>query len=97
MPDHVHLIFTPLIDSEGWPCSLPDIMRRIKSRSAVEVNRILCRQGCVWQDESFDHVLRGNESLAEKMEYVRQNPLRAGLARQAETYPWLWCGSVPVI
>ena len=97
MPDHVHLIFTPLMDSEGWPCCLPDIMRRIKSRSAVEVNRILRRQGRVWQNESFDHVLRSNESLADKMDYIRQNPVRAGIATEDQAYAWLRCGPVPVI
>jgi REP element-mobilizing transposase RayT len=97
MPDHVHLIFTPSIDGEGWPCSLPDIMRRIKSRSAVEVNRLLCRQGRVWQDESFDHVLRSNESLAEKVDYVGQNPVRAGIASPNKPYTWLWRGPIPVI
>ncbi len=97
MLDHVHLIFTPLIDREAWPCSLPDIMRRIKSRSAVEINRLLWREGRVWQAESFDHVLRSNESLAEKVNYVGQNPVRAGLVTEDQSYRWLWRGSVPLL
>jgi len=95
MPDHVHLIFTPLLDTENWTCSLPDIMRRIKGRSAHHVNRLLGRRGRVWQDESFDHVLRSSESLAEKIEYVCQNPVRAGLVQSADCYPWLWVGALP--
>jgi len=92
MPDHIHLLFTPLRNSEGWLFSLPQILRLIKGRSARLVNQQLGRSGAVWQDEFFDHVLRGNESVREKMEYIRQNPVRAGLVARAEDYPWLWCG-----
>ncbi len=48
------------------------------------------REGPVWQDESFDHVLRNDESLREKMEYIRQNPVGKGLVTKPEDYPWLW-------
>ena len=62
-----HLLFTALRNEEGWLVSLPQIMRLIKGRSANFVNKLLDRQGRVWQEESFDHVLRSNESLSEKM------------------------------
>jgi len=42
----------------------------------------------VWQREFFDHVLRSEESYAEKWEYVRQNPVRAGLAAHVEDWPF---------
>ena len=42
----------------------------------------------IWQREFFDHVLRSEESYAEKWEYVRQNPVRAGLAVDAEEWPF---------
>jgi hypothetical protein len=38
----------------------------------------------------LDHVLCGDESLRKKMEYVLDNPVRAGLVRQIEEYRWLW-------
>jgi len=46
----------------------------------------LGRTGRVWQDESFDHILRGDESLSKKMEYILQNPVRAGLAARSQDY-----------
>jgi hypothetical protein len=46
--------------------------------------------GPVWQEESFDHVLRSDESLKEKREYIRPNPVRKGLVMQPEEYRWLW-------
>jgi len=90
MPDHVHLLLTPLRDEKGWPYSLPTILKLLKGTSARTVNKILNSSGPVWQEESFDHVLRSQESLDEKLEYIRQNPVRRGLARRPEDYKWLW-------
>ena len=89
MPDHVHLICMPLVDDEGL-ISIPEITRTIKSESAHRINTALSRTGRVWQDESFDHVLRGDESLRSKVQYILENPLRAGLVTPPEEYPWLW-------
>ena len=90
MPDHAHLLFTAGRDAEGWTFALPEILRAIKGASARSINILLGRPGSVWQDESFDHVLRGNESLRETVEYIRQNPVRKGLVTKPEDYPWLW-------
>jgi hypothetical protein len=40
----------------------------------------------------FDHVIRHSESYSEKWEYVRQNPVRAGLATNADD--WRWQGEI---
>jgi REP element-mobilizing transposase RayT len=91
MPDHVHLIFTPLIDYEAMEvCSLAEIMNAIKGASAHRVNRALGRKGRVWQPESFDHVLRSSESLDAKIEYLLDNPVRRGLVAEWVDYPWVW-------
>jgi|ERR1017187_34235 hypothetical protein len=57
---------------------------------ARSINKLTGRTGPVWQDESFDHVLRGDESLRETMDYVCQNPVRKGLVDKPEDYKWLW-------
>ena len=36
----------------------------------------------------FDHILRNDESYAEKWNYVRDNPVRAGLVELAENWPY---------
>jgi len=97
MPTHAHLLFTPLRNSEGWVVSLPEVMRLIKGRSAHFINRLLDRHGPVWQEESFDHVLRSNESLVEKVNYICQNPVRARLVCREEDYRWLWRGESPIL
>jgi REP-associated tyrosine transposase len=94
MPDHVHLLFTPLRRPDGWNYSLPEIVHLVKGTSAKRINRLLQRTGQVWQEEFFDHVLRSNDSLAQKMDYICQNPVRAGLVISEEEYPWLWKGSI---
>mgnify|MGYP001552127165 CR=1 FL=1 len=94
MPDHVHLLLTPLRDEKGWPYGLPAILKALKGTSARSVNKLSGSWGPVWQEESFDHVVRTQESFEEKVEYIRQNPVRRGLVQRPEDYPWLWlCGT----
>lgn len=89
MPDHAHLICMPLTDTRGT-ISIPEITRTIKSESAHRINHALGRTGPVWQDESFDHILRGDESLRKKAVYILEDPVRARLAGSYREYPWLW-------
>lgn len=90
MPDHVHMIFTPLKDEQGSTYGLSEIMRSIKGVSARSINKALGRAGPVWQHESFDRLLRSYESTMAKVEYICQNPVRKGLVEKPDDYPWLW-------
>lgn len=91
MPDHVHMIFTPLINQVANAVySLGEITDAIKGASAHLVNRKLNRSGKVWQMESFDRVLRSSENLDEKIDYILNNPVRRELVAAPEDYPWLW-------
>ncbi|MDA0364702.1 MAG: transposase [Chloroflexi bacterium] len=82
MPDHVHLLVTPI---EPW--TLPRIMHGIKGTSAHAVNRALARRGPLWQDESFDHVIRSETDWLDKRDYIHENPVAAGLSATAVGYP----------
>jgi len=90
MPEHVHLLMTPLRDAHGDVLALAEILKGIKGASARSVNQLLGHSGPVWQEESFDHVVRSEESLEQKIEYIRQNPVRRGLVKTPKEYPWLW-------
>jgi putative transposase len=95
MPDHVHLIFTPLVNRQKRDIySLAEIMGGIKGASAQLINRELSRRGKVWQTESFDRVLRSSESLDAKVGYIIDNPVRAGLVSKWEDYVWTWRRSI---
>jgi len=88
MPDHVHFFCGP------DPCaiSLSDFMREWKSWTSRRVNTLRPRPTTaattLWQREFFDHILRSDESYAQKWDYVRDNPVRAGLVRFAEDWPY---------
>ncbi len=85
MPDHVHMILR-LIGAED----LSDVLRMIKGRAARLVNQFLIRTGPLWIEESFDHVIRYEKEFEDKREYVRQNPVKRGLAAQPHDYKWLF-------
>jgi REP element-mobilizing transposase RayT len=90
MPDHVHIIFTPFRNESNETYSFEEIVGGIKGASSHFINQALKRAGTVWQGESFDHVIRCQESLDEKIRYVCENPVRKGVVARAEDYKWLW-------
>jgi REP element-mobilizing transposase RayT len=51
-------------------------------------NRELGRQGPFWQDESHDRVVRNENELNRVIQYVLDNPVKAGLVQTWEE--WLW-------
>jgi putative transposase len=60
-------------------------------------NVLVGRSGAIWQEEFFDHALRSNDSLAEKVDYICQKPVRAGLLKVEGEYRWLWRGAIPIL
>ncbi|MCX6907698.1 MAG: transposase, partial [Verrucomicrobia bacterium] len=74
MPNHVHILVTPLKDH-----ALSENLHSWKSFSAKQVNRAIGRTGTVWQDESFDHIVRSAAQLAHFHDYIRSNPAAAHL------------------
>jgi REP-associated tyrosine transposase len=90
MPNHVHLIFTPLRDRLGNSFSLATIMSGIKGASAHSINKVLKRRGSLWLDESFDRVIRAGADFQDKVAYVLGNPLRHKLVDSLDQYRWVW-------
>lgn len=91
MPDHVHLILTPLTDEiRRTIISLVDIMKAIKGASAHKINRRVGNHGAIWQEESFDRIVRSSESLDAKIAYILENPVRKALVQDWRQYPWIW-------
>ena len=89
MPDHVHLLLTPLCDENG-EVSLPEILQEIKSVSAHKVDKYLGRHGRLWQEESFDRAMREVENVRGKIDYIMGNPVRDGLTQSPYEYQWFW-------
>lgn len=89
MPTHVHLLFTCLEDERGNPFLLSAIMKGIKGTSARRINQLLKRRGQLWQDESFDRIMRVGE-FENKLQYIVANPISAGLTARPGEYRWVW-------
>ena len=85
MPDHVHLMMSPL---SGREQPLSKIMQRWKSSSKQRLNRAGVK-GVIWQREFFDRLLRSDESLTDKWRYVEMNPVRAGLCADPTEFRYL--------
>ena len=83
MPDHGHLFvafpMTGMTLSE-WIGAIKTVLGKRFLRLGMQKPH--------WQDGFFDHVLRSAESYAQKWEYVRMNPVRAGLCDQPEQWPY---------
>jgi putative transposase len=62
-------------------------MQRWKEWSSKRMARELNLSGRVWQEEFFDHVLRSSESYSQKWDYVKENPVRAGLVKSSDEWP----------
>jgi putative transposase len=62
-------------------------MKGIKGVSGRLINQRRGGQGQVWQDESYDRIVRDWKEFQEKLVYILENPVRAGLARAPEEYP----------
>ena len=84
MPDHVHFFCAAKRDDFRLETSIG----KWKEWVAKYANGRLGIATPLWQKEFFDHLLRSGESYEEKWNYVRQNPVRAGLVRCAEDWPY---------
>lgn len=74
MPSHIHSLAVPSENIE-----LAEITHSIKSYTAKEANKILNRTGKFWQRESFDRYIRNHEHLIKTIDYIENNPVKAGL------------------
>lgn len=82
MDDHVHVLVEPK------SVALERLTHSWKSFTAHQLQRLHRRQGTVWQHESFDRVVRCEEDLREKAEYIVANPWKRWPFLKA--YPWVW-------
>jgi carbamoylphosphate synthase large subunit/REP element-mobilizing transposase RayT len=74
MPNHVHAIVQP-----GKGHSLSDILHSWKSFSGKAINRLLGRTGAIWQEETYDRIVRDSRELTRCRDYIARNPEKAKL------------------
>ncbi len=84
MPNHVHACLKPLHE---W--GLGDVLKGWKSVSSRTINRTLGRDGQLWQEESFDRIVRDCGHLRRVIRYIESNPEKAGVSARCWTIS-LW-------
>jgi putative transposase len=83
MPDHIHMF----VGFATGSISLSDWMKSFKNAISKTLKAATFRPPH-WQKGFFDHVIRSAESYDRQWLYVRNNPVRAGLVRLAEDWPY---------
>ena len=87
MPTHLHMLIRP------GAKSVVDFIGEFKKKTS-DVARETRAIEQLWQRSFFDHRLRSHESEVEQSEYIRMNPVRAGLVHHPDDWPWT--GSVRI-
>jgi putative transposase len=86
MPNHVHLLATA-------SAALPKLTKSLKGITAKRANAILGLTGNpFWQEESYDHLVRHDREFEKIRNYIEENPVRAGLVKEAGEYRWSSAG-----
>ena len=83
LPDHWHAICAPI-----YPLTISRVMKSIKISSMKLINRQCHASGELWQGRFFDRALRTVKEYNEKVEYIHQNPVKAGLVSCAQDWRW---------
>jgi REP element-mobilizing transposase RayT len=92
MPDHLHLLASPL-DRDASVAAFSKWFKRWFNEGYSKGTPVI--QAWTWQDGCFDRLLRSDESLSEKWEYLRQNPVRAGLVLDPDDWPYQFASTGP--
>lgn len=66
--------------------TLSGIMKGIKGVSANRINKLRNKSGSIWQNESMDRIIRNEEELEQKIQYMFNNPIKAGITEDTWTY-----------
>ena len=88
MPNHVHTLIAPV---EGM--SLSEIMYDWKSYTTHAINKALNRKGKLWMMEYFDRFIRDNDHFQKVVNYIHNNPVKAGLVADPTDWRWSSAGS----
>ncbi len=82
MPDHIHLLLAPF--GSGLAAS----MHSLKRSSGYEILQRRGQSGTLWQARYFDNIIRRVRHFWEKLEYIHNNPVEAGLATRLGDWKW---------
>ena len=88
MPNHVHILVEPRADLDilvqGWKSFTSRWVLRQNQRLSLAIPE----PDQLWMREYWDRYVRDAEHYQKAVEYIEQNPVKAGLCRRAEDWPW---------
>jgi putative transposase len=93
MPEHVHLLVSepertaPLKPTPGLN-GPPDLADALKSLKQGVARRLIGDADHFWQKRYYDFNVRNYEQFVEKLHYIHWNPVKKGLCKRAEEWPW---------
>jgi putative transposase len=82
MPDHLHL----LVQGQCENAHLRSFAKVVRQRSSLHAREAGIPR--LWQDGYYERTLRRGEDCLTVAKYIANNPVRAGLAVQAEAWPY---------
>jgi putative transposase len=83
MPDHLHLMLTV---HEGM--TIEKAMQLIKGRFSFRIKKDCGYLGEVWQRGFTEEQVMSRESLEAHRRYIEENPVKAGLVKSPNEYPF---------
>ncbi len=97
MSNHVHLLLSledidrPSIRADGTQYSaLSQALWLLKGRTGHLCQKVLGQHGRFWSRESYDHVVRDEREFARILEYIVNNPVKAGLVTDWQDWPYTY-------
>ncbi len=101
MPDHLHMLLQPTKDTISRIMqsiksnSAREINRHItkthsRERALSAMGTIMSVEPFRWQQSFYDHVITDEQDFMNHVEYIRYNPVKAGLVTEPEDYPYLF-------
>jgi REP element-mobilizing transposase RayT len=84
MPNHVHALLT--LKELSHP--LYSILQRHKIFTANRCNQVLQRTGQFWEHETYDHVVRRGDEFGNIVNYILNNPVKAGFVQHWKEWKW---------
>lgn len=96
MSNHCHMLLNqqdipepPPIDGKHYT-AVSHAMRLLKGRTGYACAELLGRKGAFWQHESYDHVVRDEKEFMRILEYIVNNPVKAGLVENWQDWAYTY-------
>jgi putative transposase len=82
MPDHAHLLISCKM------VSVSTVMHQWKFKTGYTIQKVRGNHGSLWQSRYFDFICRRSRDVSDKLRYIHENPVAAGMSRHGHEWRW---------